>query len=56
MNGQSRGIPRYVVHFKGCFSTTGTKSGVLAEELELLVELLVELLIRTPGFCMNKNK
>ena len=39
-----------VLHSKGSLSVTFTRSGVLTEELELLVELEA-LLFSTAGFC-----
>lgn len=48
------GIPRLVLHNKGLLSTTSKRSGVPAEEFELLVEMDV-LLSRTAGFCRLKT-
>ena len=58
MKEQLRGIPRLVLHNKGCFNTTATLSGVLpAELLELLLEFELSLpLETTAGFCWNRNK
>lgn len=50
MKEHVRGIPMVVLHSKGSVSITFTRSGVLTEELELLVELEV-LLFSTAGFC-----